>query len=108
MARLEALGSIAATVFAPSGDRWKSRVFAPGEGIPEDPATGAAAGPLAYHLCRYGRVAFGSDVVIEQGVELGRPSTLYARALGSRERLESIEVGGRALVIGRGEIERWA
>jgi trans-2,3-dihydro-3-hydroxyanthranilate isomerase len=108
MARLEALGSIAATVFAPSGDRWKSRVFAPGEGIPEDPATGAAAGPLAYHLCRYGRAAFGSDVVIEQGVELGRPSTLYARALGSQERLESIEVGGRALVIGRGEIERWA
>jgi trans-2,3-dihydro-3-hydroxyanthranilate isomerase len=48
MEKLEALGSIAATVFAPvaagsSAPRWKSRVFAPGEGIPEDPATGAAA-----------------------------------------------------------------
>lgn len=105
MARLEALGSIAATVIAPLGDGWKSRVFAPGEGINEDPATGAAAGPLALHLGRHGLVPFGSEVVIEQGVELGRPSRLHARAIGSAEHLEVVEVGGAVVGIGRGVIE---
>lgn len=108
--RLEALGSIAATVFAPlasgsNGDRWKSRVFAPGEGIPEDPATGAAAGPLALHLSRHGQITFGSELFIEQGAEIGRPSTLHARATGSAEHVEAVEVGGQAVLIGRGEID---
>jgi trans-2,3-dihydro-3-hydroxyanthranilate isomerase len=105
MARLEALGSIAATVFAPDGSRWKSRVFAPGEGIAEDPGTGAAAGPVAVHLCRRGRIAYGTQILIDQGVEIGRPSTLHARASGNDAALESVEVGGRAVVIGRGEID---
>jgi trans-2,3-dihydro-3-hydroxyanthranilate isomerase len=104
MSRLAALGSTAFSVFARLGDRWKCRVFAPGEGIPEDPATGAAAGPLAVHLARHGRIRFGEEVVIEQGAEIGRPSTLHARALGSTERLEGVEVGGSAVVIGRGEL----
>ena len=64
----------------------------PGEGIAEDPATGAAAGPLAVHLARHGRIAFGDEIVIEQGVEIGRPSTLHARARGSADRLDSVEV----------------
>jgi predicted PhzF superfamily epimerase YddE/YHI9 len=65
---------------AREGRAWKCRVFAPGEGIAEDPATGAAAGPLAVHLARHGRIAFGDEIVIEQGVEIGRPSTLHACA----------------------------
>ena len=81
---------------------WKCRVFAPGEGIAEDPATGAAAGPLAVHLARHDRIAFGDEIVIEQGVEIGRPSTLHARARGSRDRLESVEVGGHAVLVGQG------
>jgi len=105
MARLAALGSIAATVFAPSGQGWKSRVFAPGEGINEDPATGAAAEPLAVHLARHGLAAYGSEVLIAQGVEVGRPSRLHARAIGSREHLERVEVGGSVVGIGRGQIE---
>jgi trans-2,3-dihydro-3-hydroxyanthranilate isomerase len=107
MAELAALGSIAVTVTARlPGDsgRWKTRVFAPGEGIPEDPATGAAAGPTALHLARHGRIAFGDTIVIEQGAEVGRPSTLHARVFGSAEQLERVEVGGHAVVIGRGEI----
>jgi trans-2,3-dihydro-3-hydroxyanthranilate isomerase len=104
MGRLAALGSYAFTTFARKGDRWKCRVFAPGEGIPEDPATGAAAGPLALHLARHGRVPFGEQVTIEQGVELGRPSLLHACAVGNAERVERIEVGGNAVIIGRGEI----
>jgi trans-2,3-dihydro-3-hydroxyanthranilate isomerase len=103
LARLAALGPLAVSVFAPNGKRWKTRVFAPGEGIPEDPATGAAAGPLAVHLARHGRIAFGDEIVIEQGAEIGRPSTLYARASGSAERIERIEVGGCAVMVARGE-----
>jgi trans-2,3-dihydro-3-hydroxyanthranilate isomerase len=103
LGRLAALGSIAVSVFARTGERWKCRVFAPGEGIPEDPATGAAAGPMALHLARHGRIAFGERVVIEQGVEMGRPSTLQACAAGTAARIERIEVGGSAVVVARGE-----
>jgi trans-2,3-dihydro-3-hydroxyanthranilate isomerase len=104
LAQLEALGSIAVTVVAPHGEHYKTRVFAPGEGIPEDPATGAAAGPTALHLARHGRIAYGDTIVIEQGIEVGRPSTLLARVFGSAGRLERVEVGGHAVLIGRGEI----
>jgi trans-2,3-dihydro-3-hydroxyanthranilate isomerase len=88
-----------AAVFARDGDRWKLRVFVPAYGIAEDPATGSAAGPLALHLARHGRIAFGDEIVIGQGVEIGRPSTLHAVA---RSR-EEIEVGGSAVVVARGE-----
>jgi trans-2,3-dihydro-3-hydroxyanthranilate isomerase len=102
LSRLAALGSTAFSVVARKGAGWKCRVFAPGEGIAEDPATGAAAGPLAVHLARHGRIAFGDEIVIEQGVEIGRPSTLHARARASRDRLDSVEVGGHAVLVGQG------
>ena len=88
-----------AAVFARDGDRWKLRVFVPAYGIAEDPATGSAAGPLALHLARHGRIAFGDEIVIGQGVEIGRPSTLHAVARSP----EDIEVGGSAVVVARGE-----
>jgi len=102
LSRLAALGSTAFSVFAGNGSTWKCRVFAPGEGIAEDPATGAAAGPLAVHLARHGRIAYGDEIVIEQGAEIGRPSILRARATGSRDRLDSVEVGGHAVIVGQG------
>jgi trans-2,3-dihydro-3-hydroxyanthranilate isomerase len=80
-------------------------VFAPGEGIAEDPATGAAAGPLALHLCRYGHLAFDSELRIEQGAEVGRPSVLHARVIGNRDQVGVIEVGGHVVAIGRGELD---
>jgi trans-2,3-dihydro-3-hydroxyanthranilate isomerase len=89
--------------FAGSGQRWKTRMFAPGDGVPEDPATGSAAGPLALHLARHGRIAFGEEIEITQGVEIGRPSTLFARAEGSAGAVEAIEVGGSAVIVARGE-----
>ncbi len=89
--------------FAGSGRRWKTRMFAPAEGVPEDSATGSAAGPLAVHLARHGRIAFGDEIEISQGQEIGRPSKLYARADGSAEELERVEVGGSAVVVARGE-----
>jgi trans-2,3-dihydro-3-hydroxyanthranilate isomerase len=68
----------------------------------EDPATGSAAGPLALHLVRHGRIGLGDEIEIHQGVELGRPSTLYAVARSPEE----AEVGGSAIVVGRGEFRR--
>lgn len=60
-------------------------MFAPADGIAEDedPATGSAAGPLACHVARHGLVAFGTELEIAQGAEIGRPSTLFARPVGS-------------------------
>jgi trans-2,3-dihydro-3-hydroxyanthranilate isomerase len=91
--------------FAGSGTRWKTRMFAPGGGVPEDPATGSAAGPLACHLARHGRIAFGDEIEISQGAEIKRPSKLYARVTGSPERIEKVEVGGSAVVVARGEFK---
>jgi trans-2,3-dihydro-3-hydroxyanthranilate isomerase len=91
--------------FAGAGTRWKTRMFAPGGGVAEDPATGSAAGPLAVHLARHGRIAFGDEIEISQGEEIGRPSTLYARAGGSVDQIEKVEVGGSAVTVGRGEFQ---
>jgi trans-2,3-dihydro-3-hydroxyanthranilate isomerase len=88
---------------AGSGSKWKTRMFAPAGGVPEDPATGSAAGPLAFHLSRHGRIAFGDEIEISQGVEINRPSTLYARVDGSLENLERVEVSGSAVTVARGE-----
>jgi trans-2,3-dihydro-3-hydroxyanthranilate isomerase len=85
--------------FARDGETWKARVFVPAHGVDEDPATGSAAGPLALHLARHGRIEFGDEIVIRQGAEIGRPSTLHAVARSPEE----IEVGGSAVVVARGE-----
>jgi trans-2,3-dihydro-3-hydroxyanthranilate isomerase len=89
--------------FAGSGTQWKTRMFAPVHGVPEDPATGSAAGPLAVHLARHGRIGFGDKIEISQGVELNRPSKLYARVDGSGERIVRVQVGGSAVIVARGE-----
>jgi trans-2,3-dihydro-3-hydroxyanthranilate isomerase len=100
---LRALGELGVSCFAGSGLRWKTRMFAPGLGVPEDPATGSAAGPLAVHLARYGQIAFGQEIEIRQGAEIGRPSVLHARADGSAKRIDRVTVGGSAVVVARGE-----
>ena len=87
-------------------DRTPPRVaelFAPAGGVPEDPATGSAAGPLACHIVRHGLAEPAAELEITQGVEIKRPSTLYARVEGSAERIEQVEVGGSAIVVARGE-----
>jgi trans-2,3-dihydro-3-hydroxyanthranilate isomerase len=104
MAGLAALPMLlGANCIAGSGRRWKTRMFAPGDGVPEDPATGSAAGPLAVHVVRHGLVQPGVEIEITQGVEIGRPSTLYATAFGTPERVERVEVAGSAVVVARGE-----
>jgi trans-2,3-dihydro-3-hydroxyanthranilate isomerase len=102
LGRLAAL-PVGANCFAAVDGRWKTRMFAPSFGVPEDPATGSAAGPLAVHLARHGRIGFGEQIEISQGAEIARPSTLYARVEGSAERIEKVEVGGSAVIVARGE-----
>ena len=94
---------IYANTFAGRGPAWKTRIFAPYHGVPEDPATGSAAGPLALHLARHGRIGFGEEIEIRQGEEIGRPSRLYARAEGSADKAERVLVGGSAVIVARGE-----
>jgi trans-2,3-dihydro-3-hydroxyanthranilate isomerase len=101
LARLESV--LGVNCFASSGTRVKTRMFAPGAGVPEDPATGSAAGPLALHLARHGRISFGDELEISQGAEIGRPSTLYACVSGSSDEVERVEVGGSARIVARGE-----
>jgi trans-2,3-dihydro-3-hydroxyanthranilate isomerase len=100
---LARLGPMTINCFAGSDTRWKTRAFAPAKGVFEDPATGSAAGPLAVHLARHGRIAFGQEIEITQGVEIGRPSRLLAVARGTREHITAVEVAGRAVIVGSGE-----
>jgi len=88
--------------FAPLDGRWKARMFAPGSGVAEDPATGSAAGPLAVHLARHGRIEFGQEIEIRQGAQVNRPSVLYARADGTPDSIQRVLVGGRAVVVAQG------
>src|SRR5262249_43397814 len=92
---------------AGAGSRWKARYFAPGPGVQGDPATGSAAGALAVHLARRGRIAWGQEIEINQGAEIGRPSRLYARATGSAGRIDFVEVAGAAVMGRPGGVSAW-
>lgn len=96
---------MAANCFAGSGSDWRMRMFSPAYGVAEDAATGSAAGPLAIHLGRYGLVPFGTRIEIQQGVEMGRTSKMYARVTGTPEQIGLVEVSGQAVVIARGTLQ---
>jgi trans-2,3-dihydro-3-hydroxyanthranilate isomerase len=100
---LERLGVYGINCFAGSGGSWKTRMFGPALGVAEDPATGSAAGSLAVHLARHGRIEYGSEIEIVQGVEIGRRSVLRARVDGGPDAIERVVVGGSAVIVARGE-----
>lgn len=95
---------MAANCFAAAGTHWRTRMFSPAYGVVEDAATGSAAGPLAIHLARHGLARYGQDIPILQGVEMGRPSWMRARAVGAGESVECVEVGGHGTIIARGTV----
>ncbi|MCA1815276.1 MAG: PhzF family phenazine biosynthesis protein [Acidobacteria bacterium] len=84
-----------------------SRMFAPGLGVVEDPATGGASGPLGCYLVRHGVVASDSQLEItsEQGVEMGRPSFIRIRVTHEGERITRVRVGGSCRYVGGGRLE---
>jgi trans-2,3-dihydro-3-hydroxyanthranilate isomerase len=87
----------------------RARMFAPGEGIAEDPATGSAAGPLGAYLVQHGALAAGRDRVarleVAQGVEMGRPSQMFVEVEGRPGEVETVRVGGAAVAVGGGWID---
>jgi trans-2,3-dihydro-3-hydroxyanthranilate isomerase len=99
-AAVAAFGVTGINCFGGEGRDWTTRMFWENG---EDAATGSAAGSLACHLARHGRIAWGDEIVISQGASIGRPSMLHARADGSDDRIERVEVGGSAVIVARGE-----
>jgi len=87
------------------GLRFRARMYGPGMGIGEDPATGSAAAAFAGALMQCEPLGDGEhDIVIEQGVEMGRPSEIVLQMVIKGGALVSAEIGGGAVMVSRGEI----
>jgi len=89
--------------------RAHARLFAPADNIPEDPATGSAAGGLGGYLVHHG--ASGAETVdgrirfiIEQGDFMKRPSRINIEVKGKPGVVEEVRVGGPSVVVARGEV----
>lgn len=84
-----------------------SRMFAPGLGVAEDPATGSASGPLGCYLVKHGLVApeRAGAIVSLQGVAMRRPSRIHI-AIGQSPSgtIERVQVGGKAVIVGEGSV----
>ena len=108
----EALGPVAGDVFlfsteaAGDGATAYSRMFAPGLGVAEDPATGAASGPLGSYLVHHGVVdaEAAGRIVSLQGVAMGRPSRIHIAIDSAGGVITRVRVGGKAVVVGEGMI----
>jgi trans-2,3-dihydro-3-hydroxyanthranilate isomerase len=83
----------------------RTRMFAPFDGVPEDPATGSANCALAGLLSHYNPIANGSfHWRVAQGVEMGRPSVLYARAEKREGMVVATWIGGTSVLVSEGAI----
>ncbi len=79
------------------------RMYAPGSGVPEDPATGSAAASLGGYLSVVDGRADGTlSWTLEQGIELGRPSLIYVEADRAGGRTTAVRVGGSAVFVSSG------
>ena len=111
--RLAPLGPLedlldALNVFAVAGEAPRlavhARVFVPGVGVPEDPATGSAAAGLGMALVAAGLLPDGGRYDITQGVEMGRPSRLHGRVEVADGRATRCHVAGQVQPVASGEI----
>jgi trans-2,3-dihydro-3-hydroxyanthranilate isomerase len=83
----------------------KARMFAPAFGVPEDPATGSAAAALPGFLANVGGPASGTlHWVVEQGVEMGRPSRLHVSCDRVGGRISAVRVGGWSVLVSEGRL----
>jgi trans-2,3-dihydro-3-hydroxyanthranilate isomerase len=79
------------------------RMYAPGSGVPEDPATGSAAAALGGYLAAAdGRPEGSLAWTVEQGIEMGRPSLLYVEADRAGGATTAVRVGGSAVFVSQG------
>ncbi|MBS0244517.1 MAG: PhzF family phenazine biosynthesis protein, partial [Proteobacteria bacterium] len=86
--------------------QFHARMFAPGMGVSEDPATGAAAAAFAGVIARYDEPPGGEHrYMVEQGFEMGRPSLIQLSLVMNDGRLQTVRIGGHAVRVQDGEIE---
>jgi trans-2,3-dihydro-3-hydroxyanthranilate isomerase len=106
IARMAALGNGGVDVFSWSGGRVHSRVFAGGVGVTEDPATGSAALGLGVWLVTSGLVPDdgSTSYVIEQGIEMQRPSRLACAVEARAGVVVTVTVTGTTVLIAEGRI----
>lgn len=104
---LEGFGTQCAMCFSYADGTAHCRMFAPGLGVPEDPATGSAAGALGAYLVRYGLAnPTGGTATIDvtQGVEIGRPSRITVTVSGGPDAITAVKVGGEAVTVIEGSL----
>jgi trans-2,3-dihydro-3-hydroxyanthranilate isomerase len=88
------------------GHHVRARMFAPGIGVPEDPATGSACAALAGYLAARDPRQDGTlQWIVEQGFEMGRPSILEVEADKEGGRITASRVGGQTVVVCEGAME---
>ncbi|MEP6922632.1 MAG: PhzF family phenazine biosynthesis protein, partial [bacterium] len=90
--------------------RAHARMFAPDDNIPEDPATGSAAGALGAYLVHHGALSDEPvdrlhKFVIEQGDFINRPSRIQIEVKGEKGAVTLVRVGGPSVVVAHGEVE---
>jgi trans-2,3-dihydro-3-hydroxyanthranilate isomerase len=83
-----------------------ARMFAPLIGILEDPATGSASGALGAYLVQNGvvDVAPTTDIVVEQGYEIERPSQILVRIESDEDIIQTVKVGGQCVMVVEGTL----
>jgi len=99
-----ASGSGAFYLFAADAEGAKARLFDADLGVVEDPATGSAAGPLGAYVVHHGVLPPG-EIVVSQGVEIGRPSTLVVDVAGDDGGSLTVHVGGGVAIVGEGRFD---
>lgn len=83
-----------------------TRMFASPVGVVEDPATGSATGALGAYLVKNGVVDVGptTEIICEQGYEVDRPSRLIVQVHSDDDEIQSIHVGGQAVIVIEGTL----
>jgi trans-2,3-dihydro-3-hydroxyanthranilate isomerase len=110
---IEAVGRVEGKVPAPwiycretvfTASDFHARMYAPWDGISEDPATGSAAAAFAGQIMRFDEPGGQTSLTIEQGVEFGRPSTIRLHMEVEGRTLVSARIGGHAVKVAEGTL----
>lgn len=104
-ALMQAADVDSAYLYVMTADGPRARMFSPGAGIPEDPATGSATAILAAQLLANGALADGTTQLhLTQGIEMGRPARLRLTVDVAQDAINAIRVAGSAIKIADGMI----
>ena len=85
-------------------DHVRARMFAPFDNVTEDPATGSASAALGAFLTTLGTAPADRQMLVEQGVEMGRRSLIRLRITTREGQFETAEIGGSSVIVMHGEL----